>query len=162
MLNRVVLAACATLAAAAWMAPALAAPPTPAKSAARPVEPRPDPRLSSSDAAVRRAARIERMFRIADRNKDNALSRGEYVQWYKIAARRRGPLTWRKHAAQMFRQLDAGQKGRLTLADFSNDPAFRRTRPGWTRSVAKAIAEDDHFGSTPETLPTPSASPSSQ
>lgn len=158
MLNRLALVAVATFVAAA---PAIAAPPAAKPAPARPAEARQsDMRLLSSDAAVRRAARIERMFKLADRNKDNALSRGEYVQWYKVAARRRGPLTWRKHAGQVFRQLDAGQKGKLTLADFSGDPAFRRTRPGWTRAVAKAIADDDHIGSTPDGLPSPGSNSS--
>src|SRR5688572_30094581 len=85
----------------------------------------------SAEAMAKRAARVERMFRLADRNRDGVISRTEYRDWYRAAARRRGPLTWRRHAAQMFRQLDAAADGRLTQAEFAADPFFRRTRPGW-------------------------------
>lgn len=151
MIKMLALAAAAAFAVGA-AAPALAAPqgkPTRQTVAA-----------PAPDSAAARAARVDRMFRVADRNKDGALSRSEYSRWYKVAARRRGPLTWRKHASQLFKQLDVGQKGRLTKADFASDPAFRRTRPGWTRSVITALSDGDQsIGLVPDA---PASGPAAQ
>ncbi len=93
------------------------------------------------DAAARRAQRVDRMFRIADRNRDGVVSRGEYRQWYRESARRRGPLTWKKHAEQIFRKLDASGFGRLSRAEFGADPSFQRVRPGWAPYAGVTGAE---------------------
>ncbi|MBN9062075.1 MAG: hypothetical protein BGP06_14025 [Rhizobiales bacterium 65-9] len=148
MLRQFALAAAAAFAVIS-AAPVMAGPAPKQAGAAKP-QARQPARAAAPDPAAARAARVDRMFRVADRNRDNALSRSEYTRWYRVAARRRGPLTWRKHAAQMFRQLDVGQKGRLTKAEFANDPAFRRVRPGWTRAVIGALSADQPPAAAPD------------
>ncbi|WP_342363061.1 hypothetical protein [Terrarubrum flagellatum] len=107
-----------------------------------------------SDVAARKAARVDRMFKLADRNRDNSVSRAEYLQWYRTTARRRSPLTWKTYAAKTFRQLDVGQAGRLTKMQFAEDPFFRRTRPGWATAGAPKSTDEasgaalEHEGSS--------------
>ncbi len=140
----------AAILAAALAAPALAAPPsgpTPAPGARAPQVERAARTAAAAEARLRRAMRVDRMFRLADRNRDGVVSRAEYLQWYRTAARRRGPLTWRRHATNLYTQLNVARNGRLTQAEFAADPSFRRTRPGWFARGGTSGSDRDAAGS---------------
>jgi hypothetical protein len=137
LMNRLSLVFLALSALAATAAPAAAQTRAPAKPSA------PTVRIAPADAPARKVARIDRAFRAADKNRDNVVTRNEYRDWYREAARRRGPLTWKRHANQLFKQLDTLADGRLTRAEFGADPSFQRVRPGWGGgSLAGATADD--------------------
>jgi hypothetical protein len=107
----------------------------PGAAAAEGAVARPDNAIESTgaipDPAARRSARISETFRQADRNRNNLLSRREYFDWYRVSARKRGPLTWKLHAARRFKRLDLSGNGQLSQDEFASDPYFARVRPGW-------------------------------
>ena len=82
------------------------------------------------DPQALRLARAQRHMDRYDKDKGGFLSRSEYQRWYQSTARRRSALTWKRHAAALFKRLDVNRDGRLTIDEFVADPHFRRPRLG--------------------------------
>lgn len=132
------LARMALIAAAAWMmleGAAVAQQPAPMT-----VSPAAAPGMASppQDPQALRLARAQRHLDRFDKDKNGFLTRSEYQRWYQTTARRRSALTWKRHAANMYKRLDSNKDSKLTIDEFVADPYFRRPRMGRSVSASQS------------------------
>lgn len=90
-----------------------------------------------ADAQALRLARAQRHMGRFDKDNNGFLTRSEYQRWYQATARRRSALTWKRHAAALFKRLDANRDSKLTIDEFVADPHFRRPQLGRSRTAVQ-------------------------